>query len=207
MVDTMDNAGGIGLAANQVGELWRIIVLHMPEEENARIYFNPEIIKTEGNREVEEGCLSLPNYRGIVTRSISIKFQSKDSTEHPVRQLPTGPIEHSDPGTTKSRSCAAAHRARPCEPNITPDTRRQPGAESGNVHVTPPVSPKRKLDECTQTSPKETPGGKKHKGGGSAASIGSQISSDVIDLIITNMAGTATSVSIPTISTRVDSSQ
>ena len=141
------------------------------------------------------------------TMRIEQQFQSKDSTEHPVRQLPTGSIEHSDPGTTKSRSCAAAHRARPCEPNITPDTRRQPGAESGNVHVTLPVSPKRKLDECTQTSPKETPGGKKHKGGGSAASIGSQISSDVIDLIITNMAGTATSVSIPTISTRVDSSQ
>ena len=47
MVDTMHEAGGVGLAANQVGELWRIIVLQMPEEEEARIYFNPEIIRTE----------------------------------------------------------------------------------------------------------------------------------------------------------------
>tara|TARA_Y100000748_G_C15417070_1_gene457782 strand:+ start:464 stop:1018 length:555 start_codon:yes stop_codon:yes gene_type:complete len=98
MVDTMDNAGGIGLAANQVGELWRIIVLRMPEEENARIYFNPEVIKTEGSREVEEGCLSLPNYRGIVTRSISIKFQSKDSNDNIVKfkaeNLLSQAIEH-----------------------------------------------------------------------------------------------------------------
>ena len=59
MVDTMREAGGIGLAANQVGELWRIIVLQMPDEEESRIYFYPEIIKTSGSREVEEGCLSL----------------------------------------------------------------------------------------------------------------------------------------------------
>ena len=82
MVDTMHDAGGIGLAANQIGKLWRIIVLQIPDEESTRIYFNPEIIKTEGTREVEEGCLSIPNYRGIVTRSISIKFQGKDHTDN-----------------------------------------------------------------------------------------------------------------------------
>ena len=41
MVETMREKGGVGLAANQVGELWRIIVLQMPEEDEARIYFNP----------------------------------------------------------------------------------------------------------------------------------------------------------------------
>ena len=50
MVDTMREAGGIGLAANQVGEIWRIIVLQMPDEEESRIYFIPEIIKTSGSR-------------------------------------------------------------------------------------------------------------------------------------------------------------
>ena len=55
MVETMREKGGVGLAANQVGELWRIIVLQMPEEDEARIYFNPEILKTNGKREVEEG--------------------------------------------------------------------------------------------------------------------------------------------------------
>ena len=82
MVDTLNSAGGIGLAANQIGQLWRIIVLQMPEEESSRIYFNPEIIKTEGTREVEEGCLSIPNYRGLVTRSVSIKFQGKDYSDN-----------------------------------------------------------------------------------------------------------------------------
>ena len=68
MVDTVHEAGGIGLAANQVGHLWRVIVIQMPEEEEARIYFNPEIVRTVGTREVEEGCLSLPGYRGLVNR-------------------------------------------------------------------------------------------------------------------------------------------
>ena len=81
MVETMREKGGVGLAANQVGELWRIIVLQMPEEDEARIYFNPEILKTSGKREVEEGCLSLPGYRGIVNRSVWIKFQGLDHSD------------------------------------------------------------------------------------------------------------------------------
>jgi peptide deformylase len=85
MVDTMREAGGVGLAANQIGELWRIIVLQMPDEEESRIYFNPEIIKTSGSREVEEGCLSLPGYRGIVNRSVWIKFQGLDHTDQVVK--------------------------------------------------------------------------------------------------------------------------
>ncbi|MCD5398445.1 MAG: peptide deformylase, partial [Dehalococcoidia bacterium] len=64
MVDTMDNAGGVGLAANQVGQLQRLIVIRVPGEEEARIYINPEILKREGEREIEEGCLSVPGYRG-----------------------------------------------------------------------------------------------------------------------------------------------
>ena len=98
MVETMREKSGGGLAANQVGELWRIIVLQMPEEEEARIYFNPEIIKTGGQREVEEGCLSLPGYRGIVTRSLWIKFQGLDHTNQIVKfeaeNLLSQAIEH-----------------------------------------------------------------------------------------------------------------
>ena len=98
MVETMREKGGVGLAANQVGELWRIIVLQMPEEEEARIYFNPEIIKTGGKREVEEGCLSLPGYRGIVNRSVWIKFQGLDHSDQIVKfeaeNLLSQAIEH-----------------------------------------------------------------------------------------------------------------
>ena len=85
MVDTMHEAGGVGLAANQVGELWRIIVPQMPEEEEARIYFNPEIIRNVGMREVEEGCLSLPGYRGLVNRSVWIRFQAIDHSETTIK--------------------------------------------------------------------------------------------------------------------------
>ena len=98
MVETMREKGGVGLAANQVGELWRIIVLQMPEEDEARIYFNPEILKTNGKREVEEGCLSLPGYRGIVSRSVWIKFRALDHTEQVVKfeaeNLLSQAIEH-----------------------------------------------------------------------------------------------------------------
>ena len=85
MVDTMRENGGVGLAANQVGELRRVIVLQMPDEQDARIYFNPEIMRRSGLREVEEGCLSLPGFRGIVNRSVWIKFQGVDHTDQFVK--------------------------------------------------------------------------------------------------------------------------
>ena len=85
MVETMREAGGVGLAANQVGELRRLIVLQIPDEEEARIYFNPEIIKREGTREVEEGCLSYPGYRAIIERSVWIRFGALDHTEKEIK--------------------------------------------------------------------------------------------------------------------------
>ena len=98
MVDTMRDAGGVGLAANQVGELVRIIVLQMPDEEEARIYFNPQVIKSKGMREVEEGCLSLPGLLGIVERSIWLKFQGLDHCQKLIRfkaeDLLSQAIEH-----------------------------------------------------------------------------------------------------------------
>ena len=78
MVETMRDAGGVGLAANQVGELQRIIVIQMPDEEEARIYFNPEITKSVGEREVEEGCLSVPGYIGNIFRAENVKVKAQD---------------------------------------------------------------------------------------------------------------------------------
>ena len=77
MVDTMEQAGGVGLAANQVGQLHRLIVIRLPDEE-ARIYINPEILKREGEREVEEGCLSVPGYKGYIMRSVWVRFGAID---------------------------------------------------------------------------------------------------------------------------------
>ena len=63
MVETMRFHNGVGLAANQVGVLKRVVVLEVPED-FLRVLINPEIIKKNGEREVEEGCLSVPGYRG-----------------------------------------------------------------------------------------------------------------------------------------------
>ena len=80
MVATMDHHKGVGLAANQIGVLERVAVVRTPEMEEAMVLVNPEIIKQEGEREVEEGCLSVPGYRGMVTRSekIRARYQSLD---------------------------------------------------------------------------------------------------------------------------------
>ncbi len=80
MVDTMRKANGVGLAANQVGEVRRVIVIQLPDEEEARIYVNPEITLREGERRVEEGCLSIAGYKGMVTRSVWVKFRALDHT-------------------------------------------------------------------------------------------------------------------------------
>lgn len=85
MVETMRAAGGVGLAANQVGELRRLVVIQIPEEEEARIYINPEILKRSGTREIEEGCLSHMGYRAMVNRSEWIRFGALDHTEKLVK--------------------------------------------------------------------------------------------------------------------------
>ena len=85
MVETMRDANGIGLAANQVGELRRVIVIQLPEEEEARIYINPEITLREGERRVEEGCLSIAGYKGMVTRSVWVRFRALDHTAKAVK--------------------------------------------------------------------------------------------------------------------------
>jgi peptide deformylase len=76
MVETMHEAGGVGLAAPQVGELSRLIVLQLPDEEGARILINPEITRRDGEREVEEGCLSVPGFLGTIMRSERVKARA-----------------------------------------------------------------------------------------------------------------------------------
>ena len=79
MVDTLRDAGGVGLAANQVNSLRRVIVIQLPDEDQtARIYINPEIVHREGEREVEEGCLSIPGYKGTINRSVLVRFSALD---------------------------------------------------------------------------------------------------------------------------------
>ncbi len=77
MMETMQLAGGVGLAAPQVGVSLRVIVLQMPEEEAVAI-INPEIVKQSGERQVVEGCLSLPGESGEIMRFDAITVKGLD---------------------------------------------------------------------------------------------------------------------------------
>ena len=85
MIDTMRAANGVGLAANQVGILQRIVVIEIPEEEEVRVLINPEITRREGERDVDEGCLSIPGYRGELTRSVKVRVRALDRYGKTVR--------------------------------------------------------------------------------------------------------------------------
>lgn len=85
MIDTMRDASGVGLAANQVGVLQRIVVIEIPEEEEVLVLINPEITRREGERLVEEGCLSIPGYRGELTRSLKVRARALDRDGNAVR--------------------------------------------------------------------------------------------------------------------------
>ena len=80
MAETMTANRGVGLAANQVGVLQRMCVIKLEDWEAALALVNPEIIRREGLREVEEGCLSLPGYRGMVNRAVRIRVRYQDLT-------------------------------------------------------------------------------------------------------------------------------
>jgi peptide deformylase len=84
MVDTMQDAEGLGLAAPQIGHSLRIAVLQMPKEEPFAI-INPEVVKRIGEREVEEGCLSIPGYQGKIKRSMVVTVKGLDQQGKPLR--------------------------------------------------------------------------------------------------------------------------
>ncbi len=78
LMDTLVDSGGVGLAANQIGSLRRVIALKMPEDEEPSVYINPRIVQREGVREVSEGCLSFPDHYGIVQRSMWVRVTGLD---------------------------------------------------------------------------------------------------------------------------------
>lgn len=74
MRDTLEESGGVGLAAPQVGVLKRIVLVDNGEEVLELI--NPEIIETNGEQEEPEGCLSCPNRWGTVKRPAYVKVRA-----------------------------------------------------------------------------------------------------------------------------------
>ena len=72
MIETMHKYNGVGLAAVQVGVLKRLIVIDLYDDNGPIVLINPEIIKTKGEQEVEEGCLSFPNQFAKVVRPAEV---------------------------------------------------------------------------------------------------------------------------------------
>jgi peptide deformylase len=79
MLETMYDCPGIGLAANQVNVQKRLIVIDVSEDKsNPLIFINPEIISKQGEREHEEGCLSVPEAYELVTRADTVRVKALD---------------------------------------------------------------------------------------------------------------------------------
>ncbi len=81
MIETMYAAPGVGLAANQVGVSQQIMVIDVisnGEQCPLIVLINPDIIHSEGETEIEEGCLSLPGYTTIVKRAERMKVRGLD---------------------------------------------------------------------------------------------------------------------------------
>jgi len=93
MGDTMHAANGIGLAANQVGDLRRIIVVDVTDagerargtkrpprtNQNVEVYLNPEILAaSDEDAEYNEGCLSIPGIEGDVWRPVRLRLRWMD---------------------------------------------------------------------------------------------------------------------------------
>ena len=88
MADTMYEAPGIGLAANQVGALHRVIVFDVtPKEEgrNLSVIINPEIIASEGSLVHQEACLSVVDYSCDVRRHACVTVAGLDREGKPLQ--------------------------------------------------------------------------------------------------------------------------
>lgn len=81
MFDTMDKAGGVGLAAPQVGVSKRLFVMDVPIEgggSEKHVLINPEIVTVEGEQTGDEGCLSFPGLYQVVRREMRVIARALD---------------------------------------------------------------------------------------------------------------------------------
>jgi len=96
LVETMHAVPGIGLAAPQIGVSLRVAVIELPKgeegEENQDRYrgklivmCNPEMVKSWGEEEAQEGCLSLPEYVGEVKRAARVIVKARNRRGKEIR--------------------------------------------------------------------------------------------------------------------------
>ena len=87
MLETMYAAPGIGLAAPQVGENIRLLVIDVTsghEDGHQLILVNPEVAEAEGRQREEEGCLSLPGITAVVERPKTVVVKGQDLDGNPM---------------------------------------------------------------------------------------------------------------------------
>lgn len=101
MIETMYFSNGIGLAAPQIGVSKRLITIDISQDKeslNPMVFVNPEIIKSKGLCEFEEGCLSIPTFNGTIIRpeQVTIRYQTLDgeSRRLPCKGLLARVIQH-----------------------------------------------------------------------------------------------------------------
>lgn len=89
MIEVMYDEPGIGLAAPQVGEAVRLVVMDTGwteegAEKNPLVLVNPEIVEREGTLSWSEGCLSVPDYTADVERAarVRVRYQDLDGNPH-----------------------------------------------------------------------------------------------------------------------------
>ena len=104
MHDTMDAAGGIGLAANQVGSLQRVITIMIPHggeryeqtepkewwHDKRFTFVNPQILRKEGKFKFQEGCLSFPEIFEFVERAAEVWVNAQDENGNSFEVHATG---------------------------------------------------------------------------------------------------------------------
>ncbi|GAB4432868.1 MAG: peptide deformylase [Anaerolineae bacterium] len=97
MFDTMRANYGVGLAGPQIGVMQRIFVAEIPEERDEQgelthplagqtfVLLNPRLVEASADTaEGEEGCLSMPGWRGLVTRPVRVRVAAQDMAGQPL---------------------------------------------------------------------------------------------------------------------------
>ena len=101
MWETMYDAPGVGLAAPQIGIPLRVVVIHTPDNDPLALV-NPEIVKRSGERILDEGCLSVPGYRGEITDRL--RYSPRESTRPPAGKSAFAQKTTSSPKRLNTRS-------------------------------------------------------------------------------------------------------
>jgi peptide deformylase len=94
MIETMHDAPGVGLAAIQIAEPIRLLVIDIAKKEEPpqpKVFVNPEIVWSSDERSTyEEGCLSIPEYYAEVERPASVRARFLDRDGKPAEALAEG---------------------------------------------------------------------------------------------------------------------